>query len=99
MAGAARPSRMLSSAHLPLTAAASVPTLRAVPPTERSSSGGQTPIGIELDGDGSHPAAWRLADHGPAELLSPARLGRTVRAAEAAGFSFATLAAARPGDG
>jgi len=57
------------------------------------------PLGIELDGDGSHPAAWRAARHSPAELLSPDRLARTVRAAQAAGFSFATLAARRPGDG
>ncbi|WP_028048295.1 LLM class flavin-dependent oxidoreductase [Cellulomonas sp. URHD0024] len=70
-----------------------------MPSDNRSSDDGQTPLGIELDGDGAHPAAWRFAGHGPAELLDPARLGRTVRAAETAGFSFATLAARRPGDG
>ena len=57
------------------------------------------PLGIELDGDGAHPAAWRFAAHASAELLSPARLARTARAAQAAGFSFVTLAASRPGDG
>lgn len=57
------------------------------------------PIGIELDGDGAHPAAWRVAHHSPGDLLAPARLARTARAAEDAGFSFLTLAASRPGDG
>lgn len=56
-------------------------------------------VGIELDGDGAHPAAWRAAHHAPAELLAPARLARVAVAVEDAGFSFATLAAARPGDG
>jgi alkanesulfonate monooxygenase SsuD/methylene tetrahydromethanopterin reductase-like flavin-dependent oxidoreductase (luciferase family) len=57
------------------------------------------PVGVELDGDGAHPAAWRAAHHSPAQLLAPDRLARTVLAAEAAGFSFATLTSARPGDG
>ena len=48
-------------------------------------------VGIELDGDGAHPAAWRAAHHAPDELLAPARLARVAVAAEEAGFSFATL--------
>ena len=51
------------------------------------------PVGLELDGYGAHPAARTSG------TPSPARLARTARAAQDAGFSFVTLAAARPGDG
>ena len=50
------------------------------------------PVGLELGGDGAHPAA-RTPSPG-----SPARLARAARAAEEAGLSFVTLGAARPAD-
>lgn len=49
-------------------------------------------LGIELDGDGTHPAAWRAAGHAPAELLSGRLHARRAQAAERAGFVFATFA-------
>ncbi|MET0698999.1 MAG: LLM class flavin-dependent oxidoreductase [Mycobacterium sp.] len=48
-------------------------------------------MGIELDGEGSHPAAWRRAHHPPSESLSGRTLTQKVRAAENAGFTFATF--------
>jgi len=48
-------------------------------------------LGIELDGEGSHPAAWRRAGHPPAALFDPRRLARLAETAERAGFSFVTL--------
>jgi alkanesulfonate monooxygenase SsuD/methylene tetrahydromethanopterin reductase-like flavin-dependent oxidoreductase (luciferase family) len=48
-------------------------------------------LGIELDGEGSHPAAWRRAHHPPGESLSGRTLAQKVRAAENAGFTLATL--------
>ena len=56
-------------------------------------------IAVELDGDGAHPAAWRVAGHDPAALLSGKRVAETVRAAERAGFSAVTFddGAVRPG--
>ena len=48
-------------------------------------------IGIELDGEGSHPAAWRRANHPPSETLSGRTLTQKVRAAENAGFTLATF--------
>jgi alkanesulfonate monooxygenase SsuD/methylene tetrahydromethanopterin reductase-like flavin-dependent oxidoreductase (luciferase family) len=48
-------------------------------------------LGLEIDGDGSHPAAWRRAAHPPAALLDPGRLTRVAQRAERAGFTFATL--------
>ncbi|MDT5066205.1 MAG: hypothetical protein QOK02_2360 [Mycobacterium sp.] len=48
-------------------------------------------LGIELDGEGSHPAAWRGAHHPPSESLSGPTLARKVRAAENAGFTLATF--------
>jgi alkanesulfonate monooxygenase SsuD/methylene tetrahydromethanopterin reductase-like flavin-dependent oxidoreductase (luciferase family) len=48
-------------------------------------------IGLEIDGEGSHPAAWRRADHPPAELLDPRRLRRLAEAAERAGVAFVTI--------
>ncbi|GMA24458.1 monooxygenase [Luteimicrobium album] len=50
------------------------------------------PVGVELDGAGAHPAAWRLTGH----ALDPRRLADAARAAEEAGFGFVWLAAARP---
>jgi hypothetical protein len=48
-------------------------------------------LGIELDGEGSHPAAWRRANHPPSEALTGRTLTRKVAAAENAGFTFATF--------
>jgi alkanesulfonate monooxygenase SsuD/methylene tetrahydromethanopterin reductase-like flavin-dependent oxidoreductase (luciferase family) len=48
-------------------------------------------LGIELDGEGSHPAAWRRANHPPSESLSGRTLLKKVRAAENAGFTLATF--------
>ena len=48
-------------------------------------------IGLELDGAGSHPAAWRRAHHPPSESLTGRTLTRAARAAENAGFTFVTF--------
>jgi alkanesulfonate monooxygenase SsuD/methylene tetrahydromethanopterin reductase-like flavin-dependent oxidoreductase (luciferase family) len=48
-------------------------------------------LGIELDGEGCHPAAWRRANHPPSESLSRRTLTQKVRAAENAGFTLATF--------
>jgi alkanesulfonate monooxygenase SsuD/methylene tetrahydromethanopterin reductase-like flavin-dependent oxidoreductase (luciferase family) len=48
-------------------------------------------LGIELDGEGSHPAAWRRANHPPSESLGGRTLTQKVRAAENAGFTLATF--------
>jgi alkanesulfonate monooxygenase SsuD/methylene tetrahydromethanopterin reductase-like flavin-dependent oxidoreductase (luciferase family) len=48
-------------------------------------------LGIELDGEGFHPAAWRRAGHEPDRLLTGSTLHRRVAAAENAGFTFATF--------
>jgi alkanesulfonate monooxygenase SsuD/methylene tetrahydromethanopterin reductase-like flavin-dependent oxidoreductase (luciferase family) len=58
-------------------------------------------LGIELDGEGSHPAAWRRAHHPPSESLTGRTLKQKVRGAENAGFTFATFddsILAPPGD-
>ncbi|MFF2269122.1 LLM class flavin-dependent oxidoreductase [Cellulosimicrobium cellulans] len=58
-------------------------------------------VGVDLDGAGAHPAAARATGLTDEELVSGARLARTVRHAENAGFTFATFAdallAAEPG--
>lgn len=57
-------------------------------------------LAVELDGAGSHPAAWRVWGHPPADLLSPRVLESTVDTAEAAGFTLITLSdRVAPGDG
>jgi alkanesulfonate monooxygenase SsuD/methylene tetrahydromethanopterin reductase-like flavin-dependent oxidoreductase (luciferase family) len=48
-------------------------------------------LGLELDGEGSHPAAWSRASHPPGESLSGRTLTQKVRAAENAGFTLATF--------
>jgi alkanesulfonate monooxygenase SsuD/methylene tetrahydromethanopterin reductase-like flavin-dependent oxidoreductase (luciferase family) len=48
-------------------------------------------LGIELNGEGGHPAAWRRAQHPPSESLSGRTLTQKVRAAENAGFTLATF--------
>ncbi len=55
-------------------------------------------LGIELDGDGAHPAAWRFAAHEPGSLLSGRRIRETVQAADIAGFHFATFRDSRTTD-
>ncbi|MEE2524261.1 LLM class flavin-dependent oxidoreductase [Pseudarthrobacter sp. J75] len=54
---------------------------------------------IELDGDGSHPAAWRKSAGSPAASLGPARLRDVTLAAESAGFHAATFRDGVPGAG
>src|ERR1700712_2376943 len=49
-------------------------------------------LGIELDGDGAHPAAWRAAGHAPADLLTGRLHAQRAQAAERAGLVFATFA-------
>ncbi len=48
-------------------------------------------VGIELDGAGYHPAAWRRSRDEPAGLLSARTLQARVSAAENAGFTLATF--------
>ena len=48
-------------------------------------------LGIELDGEGNHPAAWRRAKHAPSESLSGRTLLQKVRTAENAGFTLVTF--------
>ncbi|MFE2996273.1 nitrilotriacetate monooxygenase [Nocardia sp. NPDC059246] len=57
-------------------------------------------LGIELDGEGHHPAAWHRAGHEPDRLLHPQTVRTRVQAAENAGFTFATFDdALNPGPG
>jgi len=49
-------------------------------------------VGIELDGDGYHPAAWRRSGRTPDRLLSGDTVRQRVAAAENAGFTLATFA-------
>ncbi|MBM9466710.1 LLM class flavin-dependent oxidoreductase [Nakamurella leprariae] len=53
-------------------------------------------VGIEIEGDGGHPAAWRAADHPPDTLLSARRIGTLVGELEEAGVGFLTIADATP---
>ena len=46
---------------------------------------------VELDGAGSHPAAWRVSRTAPASGLDPEHLRGAVLAAESAGFHAATF--------
>ncbi|MBF6169473.1 LLM class flavin-dependent oxidoreductase [Streptomyces gardneri] len=49
-------------------------------------------LGVELDGEGFHPEAWRRAAHTPDRLLTPDTVRGRVAAAENAGFTLATFA-------
>lgn len=49
-------------------------------------------LGVELDGDGAHPAAWRASAFGPQGVLSGGAVARRAQLAERAGFAFATFA-------
>lgn len=57
----------------------------------RGTDAGAFVVGVELDGDGAHPAAWRASGHTPAELLSGRTVAARVAAAERAGFTFASF--------
>ena len=46
---------------------------------------------LELDGAGSHPAAWRVSRTAPAAVLAPEHLRGAVLAAESAGFHAVTF--------
>ncbi|MFF4397344.1 LLM class flavin-dependent oxidoreductase [Streptomyces sp. NPDC001480] len=54
-------------------------------------SGPALHLAVEVDGDGSHPAAWRRAAHAPDQLLTPRRVARVATVAENAGFTLITL--------
>lgn len=58
-------------------------------------------LGLHVDGDGSHPAAWRDARHAPARLLIGQHPAHVAARAESAGFSYLTFAGAHlpPSDG
>lgn len=56
-------------------------------------------IGIEADGDGSHPQAWRFSAHPPAALLTPWRIRDLAQRAEQAGFDFLSFSDGRPTEG
>ena len=43
-------------------------------------------LALEVDGEGAHPAAWRVSGRAPGEALSAARTLEAVQAAESAGF-------------
>ncbi|UGT68308.1 LLM class flavin-dependent oxidoreductase [Nocardia gipuzkoensis] len=49
-------------------------------------------LGVELDGEGFHPEAWRRAAHAPDRLLTADTVRERVTAAENAGFTLATFA-------
>ncbi|MFC4944521.1 LLM class flavin-dependent oxidoreductase [Pseudonocardia sp. GCM10023141] len=48
-------------------------------------------LALEIDGDGSHPAAWRRAAHAPVALLTAARVRSVATVAENAGFTLVTI--------
>ncbi|MEV7554530.1 LLM class flavin-dependent oxidoreductase [Amycolatopsis sp. NPDC089917] len=54
-------------------------------------AGGPVRLAVELDGDGSHPAAGLGDERPPAERLSPRALVGLVLAAEIAGFALVTF--------
>lgn len=79
-----------AGATFPYMTSSSVPT----PSTSDAAAerGVGLAIGIELDGDGAHPSAWRVSRHAPDELLT-GRVGvERVERADRAGFTFATFA-------
>ena len=54
-------------------------------------SGSVFALTLEIDGAGSHPAAWRRAAHPPHESLRPRRIRALAQAAERAGFTLVTI--------
>lgn len=51
----------------------------------------QIPFGIELGGEGAHPAAWRHADSAPSALHTPARIRERFRALDDSSLAFVTI--------
>lgn len=49
------------------------------------------PIGVELDGEGSHPAAWRVAAGPPTRLFDPERITARLTSIDASGLGFITF--------
>lgn len=56
------------------------------------------PIGLELDGEGAHPAAWRAADHAPPELFTPRLIAARIAAIDGSGIGFVTFPERGHGD-
>ncbi|WP_326667501.1 LLM class flavin-dependent oxidoreductase [Streptomyces sp. NBC_01257] len=48
-------------------------------------------LALEVDGDGTHPAAWRHSGRPPGAILTPRALRDVVAAAQEAGFALATF--------
>jgi alkanesulfonate monooxygenase SsuD/methylene tetrahydromethanopterin reductase-like flavin-dependent oxidoreductase (luciferase family) len=68
----------------------------STPPSTGTPRSGSGLLLLELDGAGSHPAAWRAARTAPTEVLTPSRLRAVVLAAETAGFHAATFSDPSP---
>jgi alkanesulfonate monooxygenase SsuD/methylene tetrahydromethanopterin reductase-like flavin-dependent oxidoreductase (luciferase family) len=49
-------------------------------------------VAVEVDGAGTHPAAWRFSGHAPDAVLDPRALRDLVRAAESGGVTCVTFA-------
>ena len=62
----------------------------SIPPAQNAPQGHGLLL-LELDGAGSHPAAWRVSRAAPASVLEPAPLRGAVLVAESAGFHAATF--------
>ncbi len=60
-------------------------------PPAQNAPRGHALLLLELDGAGSHPAAWRVSRTAPSSVLDPELLRSAVLAAEAAGFHAATF--------
>ena len=81
-----------------VVAAVNGPRNRGSMPSTPPSSHRPAVLGIELDGDCAHPAAWRFAAHEPEELLTGHRIREIVQAADIAGFHLATFRDSRTAD-
>ncbi|MEV4630359.1 LLM class flavin-dependent oxidoreductase [Micromonospora sp. NPDC049523] len=58
----------------------------------RIPSGCRLHLAVEADGDGAHPASWRVSGRPPAAVLDVPALRDTIAYAEAAGFALVTFA-------
>ncbi|WP_312182431.1 LLM class flavin-dependent oxidoreductase, partial [Arthrobacter sp.] len=54
-------------------------------------SNGRGVLALEVDGEGAHPAAWRVSGRAPDGVLAAARTLESVQAAESAGFHAVTF--------
>ncbi|MBW9121925.1 LLM class flavin-dependent oxidoreductase [Microbacterium trichothecenolyticum] len=54
------------------------------------------PIGIDLDGEGAHPAAWRAAGHAPTDLFTPGLITARIAAVDNSGLGFAIFPEYQP---